>query len=506
MKFFKGSVEGSVDKSKQGLFDVALTEKSLPPVVTVNYVSPYFSPHNGGMVALPAGGSEVLVAFDESLGEFFYFGTIVSKSKFSPGSDSANKAELTGGTRDYNKDNIPARMSFANSDGAGLKINNYLGGIDAPTVKSVVLESIQGHRLELSDTPTRDQVALKNKNQEGITITGDASEVLESRCIEIKTLNSIRNRAVQGEIRVDLTHGRDITIKNGSDGLAGGVPIPTPIGPVNPIPAGNLNLVTSWKDINIYTENLPNRISGDAGRILISTPQGIIQLKSGSDGLTIYSEGNINIASVKTQKTILIDSLGSDPVLNIPNLIGTMEVWLVQPGQSFESGDIIATISVGTTSKSSIPVVSPYKGTLLSQLAPENSTVLFKAPIAVIETAGGNINLEASENITLKAGGKLNLNSNFGVDVTSLGPIEAKTLQTINLNGSLGAKIESNIDVAVVGSKFTMGAITSNIVQSNAGGPIYAPQVTPQSIVDIAPVLPISIIPEIGSYALGKQP
>jgi len=499
MKFFKGTVEGSIDSSQQGLFSVNILEKGTPSVVTVNYVS------HGGITAVPPTGSEVLIAFDESLGEYFYFGTIAGKNKFSK-EPTPDKEQSPKVTREYNKENISSRVSFTNSDGAGLKISNYLGGIYSPTVKSVVLESIQGHRLELSDTPTRDQVALKNKNQEGITITGDASEVLEGRCIEIKTLNSIRNRAVQGEIRVDLTHGRDITIKNGSDGLAGGIPIPTPIGPVNPIPAGNLNLVTSWKDINIYTENLPNRISGDAGRILISTPQGLIQLKSGSDGLTIYSEGNINVASVRTQKTILVDSLGSDPVLNTPNLIGTLESWIVQPGQSFDSGDILATISVGTTSKSSIPVVSPYKGVMLSQLFQINSNVFFKTPIAIIETAGGNITLEASDDITLKAGGKLNFNSNLGVDMTSFGPIEAITPQTINLNGSLGAKIESTTDVAVVGSKFTMAAITSNIVQSNGGGPIYAPQVVPQTPVEVTPILPISVIPEIGPYALSKQP
>jgi uncharacterized protein (DUF2345 family) len=38
-------------------------------------------------------------------------------------------------------------------------------------------------------------------------------------------------------------------------------------------------------------------VAGDAGRILISTPEGVIQLKSGINGITLYTAGNINIAA-----------------------------------------------------------------------------------------------------------------------------------------------------------------------------------------------------------------
>jgi hypothetical protein len=465
------------------------------------------------MLAIPYPKSEVLIMYDENLGEYFYMGTIFGKSKFTPGSDSAYKDDVAGTKRAYNMENMPATVMMTNSDGAGLKINNYLGGNYAPTVKSVVVESTQGHRLELSDSPSRDQVALKNKNQEGITITGEANAVKDARCIDIKTLNSIRTRAVQGEVRVDLTHGRDITIKNGSDGRAGGGETSSiGLGRHTPNPAGNLNLVTSYKDINIYTENTPNSISGKAGRVLISTPQGVIQLKSGSDGLTIYSEGNINIASVATTKSIRVESLGTNPLTSIPNRRGTLKSWKVEKNQAVRSGDVIAEIQpeVGIP----IPVICPYNGTLTTQSVQPGDSVSFRTSIGIILTSGGDITLEASNNINLNAANRVNLNCG-AADVNSTGfvAIKAGGETQINSAGQITLNSETSVlaagaeKVAVAGPVFTMGAKSSNILPSNSAGPIYiATPITPPSVLSPNDTPPISIIPQKGAYSLGKQP
>lgn len=508
MKFFKGKVDLTVDKSNEGKFKVSILGRPPDSNAVVNYVSPYYDTHNGGMFATPAHGSEVLMMYDDSIGEFFYLGTIVGKSKFSPGSDGDMKDTVVSERLAYNSDGSPCIMTYTNSDSAGLKINNFQDGKEKHLVKSVVLRSSLGHSLELSDNPMRDKVTLKNKNQEGITIMGDATpgDALPSRSIGLETLDTISAKAATGDIRVNLTHGREITIKNSSDGIAGGRKVDTPLGEINPIPAGNLNLVTSWKDINIYTEGLPTIPTGDAGRILISTPQGLIQIKSGSAGLTLYSEGTINIASVKAVKTFFVESLGSDPVLEIPNLVGQISSWLVAPGQPISNGQIIGFITAGTSLPENIPIVSPHDGILLQQLAQPGTPLSLFSPLGIIQTDGGTINLEATDNINLKAGQQVNITGNLGITAQSLGPISVKSQTELNLNSALKTTVESPVEVLVAGTTFTMGAAISNISPTNGGGTIYVPTPSPADAVPVVPALVGTIIPEIGAYALKGQP
>lgn len=505
MKFFKGVVDGVIDSNESGQFLVNLLERGIPTSVPVTYVSPFFDVNRGGNLAIPVKGAEVLVMFDESLGEYFYMGTIVGKSKFVQNNDPKFDAPIVGNKRAYNDSGAPSVMSFTNSDGAGLKINNYLGGTRKPLVKSVVLETPMGHRLELGDTPTRDQVSLKNRNQEGIIITASKTPTLEERCIDIRTLNSIRTTSVQGEYRVDLIDGRDITIKNSSSSMKGGLEIDTPLGAFNPIPAGNLNLITKFKDINIYTEELPNTITGQAGRILISTPQGVIQLKSGSDGVTIYSEGKINIASVATVKSILIQSLGNDELTNLPNSTAIFDSWLVSQYQQVNSGDTIALIKVGSTIPKFIPIKSPYKGFLLSQNFSKGDPVTLYAQVGTVQTDGGTINMQASDDINLYAGRSINLNANTAVNIESLNSVNLKSLNLMNLNSVNPITIQSAEQVEVRGPLFTLGTFVSNINQFAGDSLVYNP--TPRSADPVVLTPPqIPIIPEVGFYALDKQP
>jgi hypothetical protein len=508
MKFLKGKVEITVDQNKEGRFKVTPLDRPPDSNTIVNYVSPYYDVHSGGMFAVPAHGSEVLMAYDEVLGEYFYLGTIVGKSRFTPGVDDSVKNAVVSERLAYNSDGSPCIMTYTNSDSAGLKINNFQDGKDKHLVKSVVLRSSLGHSLELSDNPMRDKVTLKNKNQEGITIMGDATQAdaLPSRSIGLETLDTISAKATTGDIRVNLTHGREITIKNSSDGVAGGRKVDTPLGEINPIPAGNLNLVTSWKDINIYTEGLPSIPTGDAGRILISTPQGLIQIKSGSAGLTLYSEGTINIASVKALKTFFVESLGTDPALQLPNITGQVNVWEVSPGQTVSNGQIIGYLTAGTVTPQTIPIVSPHDGILLQQLAQPGTPLTLFSPLGIIQTAGGTINLEATDNINLKAGQQVNITGNLGVTTQSLGPISVKSQSELNLNSALKTTVESPTEVVVAGTTFTMGAATSNISPANGGGTIYAPSPTPADTEPVIPALVGTIIPEIGAYVLKGQP
>jgi len=150
----------------------------------------------------------------------------------------------------------------------------------------VSLKSTQGHLLKLSDTPIKDCIILRNKDGDGITITANKNAAYPSNSIDIKSKGNYRCVSFFGEMYMGLVEGRDISIVNNSAGYN-----------ANPLPQfGNVNLVSKWKDINIYSE-------GPTGNVLISTALGVIQLKSNEINVygttvNVNSATNINLKSV----------------------------------------------------------------------------------------------------------------------------------------------------------------------------------------------------------------
>ena len=75
----------------------------------------------------------------------------------------------------------------------------------------------------------------------------------------------------------------------------------------------------------------------------------------------------------------------------------------------------------------------------------------------------------------------------------------------MNLNSVNPVTIQSSEQVLVQGPLFTLGTINSNINQYAGDYPVYAPSTRPaEPVVPSTPPLPI--IPEVGFYALDKQP
>jgi hypothetical protein len=252
----------------------------------VVYTSPNYSVYEGGFFAPPTNGSEVLVLKADD-NNYYYLSTIVSKSKVIKSIFTKIKSALVAGKNIFNSDNQPKAFTFTNAKGAGVVISNYYNTDGSEILRDKVsVKSTQGHKLVLSDNPNLDCVILRNKDGDGITITANSNPVHSSNSIVIKSKSSQRYVADAGELRFTLTDGRDLILENNSTGVNSGTGSPY----------GNVNLVSKWKDINIYTQGAGNPITGDAGRVLISTPNGVIQLNSGGD-VTIYAKGDINIAS-----------------------------------------------------------------------------------------------------------------------------------------------------------------------------------------------------------------
>jgi hypothetical protein len=296
MKILKVLVHSTIDYTKSGKFSALLPPDYKFPEdsIDVIYTSPAYSTYEGGVFAPPSEGSEILVAQQDNTSTYYYISTIVNEPKLlgvlSIPKVTTKVKDLVNsiaGKQIYTDKGSPRAIYFTDFKGAGLKISNYFSKAGDPINSKVQLRSVQGHKLVLSDNPDLDCVLLRNKDGDGMTITANRNSVHSSNSIDIKSKNTIRQTTDSGELRYTVLDGRDITIENQSTGVNA-----DPLGPY-----GNVNLVASWKDINIYTQGISNPVAGDAGRILISTPEGVIQLRSGVNGITLYTAGNINIAA-----------------------------------------------------------------------------------------------------------------------------------------------------------------------------------------------------------------
>ena len=280
MNVLRARVHSIVDEEMSGKFLVTMApdyDKDKPE--TVIYTSPYFLRHESGIITIPPVGSDILIFHDAETNEYFYISTIVQESTRMTGiSDEANSKPLIE-KYIYNKKFRPQTMTFKNGKDAGLKISNQFTDETQPAINQVTLKSTQGHLLNLSDSPVKDCVILRNKDGDGITITANRNASHASNSIDIVSKGNYRCTSFFGEIYMGLVEGRDISIVNNSAGYMA-APLPQ---------YGNVNLVSRWKDINIYTD-------GPTGNVFISTPLGLIQLRGGT--ISVYGATvNVNSAS-----------------------------------------------------------------------------------------------------------------------------------------------------------------------------------------------------------------
>ena len=138
------------------------------------------------------------------------------------------------------------------------------------------------------------------------------------------SLNSHRCVVQNGEYSLTVNNGRDITIRNNSVGTHGFY-FPNPLDPnlkMSPLlHFGNINLISKWRDINIYTDNPAYLPPGFPSNIYISTDKGFIQLKSTGD-VNIYS----NLGKVVVQGQLGIDLIATTGDINLHAQAGNVNI------------------------------------------------------------------------------------------------------------------------------------------------------------------------------------
>jgi hypothetical protein len=356
------------------VINAVLRPDNLP--VQVIYTSPTYQRYFYGMFAPPAVGSEILITYDKDKDEYYYISTIVDHaldlgiiSKDSEG----NSAPLFREYKAYDDEGRPTAMFFKNEKNAGLKITNYYVSGD-PVINEVQVKSSKGSKLILSDSPAAECVVLRNSEGDGITIGGDINIPFIPkfdfihRGIVFNSLMGQQSIVTNGSYEVSITDGRDVTIKNDSKGTFRAYKADAQnIGLADPeYQYGNINLVSKYRDINIYTDN-PAPASGlRESSVYVTTQYGVIQIKSG---------GGVTIFNLDPTKKITVQSAGGIDLLA-------------------ESGDINIRANAGNVNISS------------------------QASTNIV----ANTNLNAAGNTATNIGISSPLNLNSGVPITAISP------------------------------------------------------------------------------------
>jgi hypothetical protein len=281
-------VRDKTDPGRSGTFKAKIDSEGNDEQ-TVYYVSPYASNTEGGFVAIPEVGTQILVCQPKGSSGWYYLG-----ATFAP-----EPAEVTGPRiRDakvnpieridpnlYKARGKPVRYLFKSPFGAGLTIADEYN--PKFVNRHVELKSSRDKRIVLHDAPAIDSILLDSGNGSRILLTDDPqNQSLSARSIQVESVGP--QKYINTESQTDIVvgkGGRELQVLNNANGVPWG----------ESEEAGNVNIQSKWKDINVFTQ-------AEQGRIFIEclnkdgTNQEIVIETNGSDGaITIKTNGNVNI-------------------------------------------------------------------------------------------------------------------------------------------------------------------------------------------------------------------
>jgi len=286
-------VRDTVDVTRNGSFLAYVN--ILDQEQIIQYVSPYASNGAGAFISIPEVGTLVLVCQPTRSGEWYYLG-----STFSPEPEQVEGAKIPdadlyplerANSRVYEARGVPMRQQFKGSNGGGLtmseeynptfiskkteltsEVNKKVSLIDSPAIDSIILDSGNGSRITLSDNP---------QNQS-----------IPSRAIQVETVGPQKYINVESQTDVVVVDGRELQVLNNSTGAN------APEG--DPDKAGNVNIQSKWKDINVFTQ-------AEQGRIFIEC------LNEGGDSqlIQIETNGTGGAIVIKTKGDIRLDAGGN---------------------------------------------------------------------------------------------------------------------------------------------------------------------------------------------------
>jgi len=296
------TVENKVDPNREGSFTATIDYLGGNVSSTIYYTSPYASNGPGAFVAIPEVGVRVLVcrpaAMEDEAHRWYYLGsTFLPIPNDAVGGDKIPDAQLNAMDRVdptmYASRGVPLKMHFRSPNEAGLTISE---SYDPKAIeKYTQLTSSVKKKIVLHDSPDVDSIILDSGNNSRIILSSDPKKgTIPARAVQIESAGPqlYKNTGSQTDMFVG-SGGRELQLINRATGIEW-----------TPIPCGNVNIQSEWKDVNVFTQSITGRIfiqcvnkKGVQQVIQIETrgTGGNIIIKAGGDITLNALGGNLNI-------------------------------------------------------------------------------------------------------------------------------------------------------------------------------------------------------------------
>jgi len=260
--------------------------------VDVNYVSPYASNSNGGFVAIPEEGVEILVCSPLGTNAWYYMG-----ATFTPEPEQVTGSKLPDAEAyplarvdadNYKARGVPMRLSFKSVNGAGLTISEEYN----PKFinRKTELTSTVNKKVTLNDSPGIDSIILDSGNGAKITLSDNPqNQSIPARGVQIETVGPQKYLNIESQTDILVKDGRELQLINQSTGAK------APKG--EPDKAGNVNIQSDRKDVNIFTK-------AEEGRIFIEC----INEGGSNQVIEIQTNGQDGYIRIKTNGKVDIDA------------------------------------------------------------------------------------------------------------------------------------------------------------------------------------------------------
>tara|TARA_R110002020_G_scaffold82948_5_gene205605 strand:+ start:3018 stop:4133 length:1116 start_codon:yes stop_codon:yes gene_type:complete len=289
-KISLAEVTNRIDPTKVGLFQARISAESNAerPVM---YVTPYASNEAGAFVAVPELGVQVLVCQPAGSADWYYLGsTFAPQPKESTGSltiDNANLNPLEIAAPDLSRAmGVPMRMQWTGTNGGGFHIMEEMN--ESMINEKVEIQSSTSKKVSLNDNPTSDSIILNSGNGSTIKVTDNPQNMMDpARAVLIETEGPQKYINSKAQTDIVVLDGMELQVLNNSTGSMGS----------EEDPAGNVNIQSKWKDVNVFTKAAEGRIfieclNGDGSNQVIE-----IQTNGADGAIRIKTNGKVDISA-----------------------------------------------------------------------------------------------------------------------------------------------------------------------------------------------------------------
>lgn len=427
MKIYTAQVKSTLDLARMGIIQVACEDE--PKITEAYYTTPYHRPFtNGGMFAIPAERSNILIAFDEKTSKAYYLSTIIDSPQVDVAVDIATnlttqltppnigtvfansfmgnvakkvfKSPIVGDQTKLYEGFAPAVMKFKNDEDNGLSIS------DKNAKKYMVNETrlnSGGKYLSLNSSPEIDCVQLDNGHGDFLKITGMPQSAVglppdPKRSLQAKTFLSQEYVTDRGSLDLRVVEGKDITIENDSTGFMS-------VGGVGGLRSGNINIFSKWKNIRLAAKGsiFPPTI---AGQIILET------------ALSKIFTTNLGIA-IKTGLPLLGASLEMDAAAGTIILKNSIsKVVMTNAGISLRCGlasiELTPAGTISLVAPLGINLITPGINTTSQSLGFAEGIVNIGSPASIVNIQGSIINMNGIASVNIDGTEGIFLNTGLG--------------------------------------------------------------------------------------------